>query len=307
MGTRLSVARLTALAIGTVGCSNVEQAVPSTPPGSSVAAQISTTPPPTTVTAAPTSSAPPATTTPVPAVITRPYIDPNVCGQGAKAVYAFKGQTWVPFAVAPTQSSPLQVFASPTNGVAESFAVVLRLSETSNRRVNDHPVTINGAKVSIDIVGNGNASAAWTLPDGTWAYLRARDLDEAAIVALITRLAPRDMTEAIPGFDLSASSAPDDLVLLHEHLNSGLSGTVTRFQCTTAPNAGTYHIDAVMGDPVAVYFGVLDRPRPYFIAVNGSGALTIDGPTERAIRPAMVINADTATWDAIRAIGPYGA
>lgn len=307
MRSRLSVAGLTVLAIVTAACSDVQQAAPSTPPATSVAVQTSTTPAQTTpTTAAPTSSAPPASTTPAPAVITRPYIDPQVCGAGAKAVYVSDGKMWVPFAVAATQSSPLQVFASPTNGLAKPFAVVLRLSEPSDRRVNDHPVTINGAEVSIDIVGNGNGSASWTLPDGTWAYLRARDLDEAAIVALVTRLSPRDMTAPIPGFDLAPSSVPDDLVLLHEHLNSGLSGSVTRFQCTTAPNAGIYHVDAVMGDPVAVYFGVIDRPRPYVIAVNGSGALAIDGPAERAITPAMVTNADPATWDAIRAIGPYG-
>ena len=270
--------------------------------------QPSTTLAPTTsTTAGPTSSTTPPTTIPAPAAIIRPYIDPKACGPGAKATYVSQGKTWVPFAVAPTQSSPLQVFASPTDGVAKPFAVVIRLSETSNRRVNDHPVTINGSEVSIDIVGNGNASAAWTLPDGTWAYLRARDLDEAAIVALVTRLTPRDMTAAIPGFDLAPSSAPDGLVLLAEHPNSGLSLTVTRFQCTTSPNTRIYHVDAVLGDPVAVYFGVIDRPRPYVIAVNGTGAIAIDGPAERAITPAMVTNANTATWDAIRAIGPYGA
>jgi hypothetical protein len=297
-----------ALAIATAACSDAPRAATNTSSATPVVSQPSTKPVPTTsTTAVPTTSALPPTTIPAPAVITHPYIDPKVCGPGAKAVYVSQGKTWVPFAVAPTQSTPLQVFASPTNGLAKPFAVVLRLSETSNRRVNDHPVTINGTEVSIDIVGNGNGSAAWTLPDGTWAYLRSRDLDEAAIVALITRLTPRDMTAAIPGFDLAPSSAPDDLVLLHEHLNSGLSETVTRFQCTTAPNAGIYHVDAVMGDPVAVYFGVIDRPRPYVIAVNGSGAIAIDGPAERAITPAMVTNADPATWDAIRAIGPYGA
>ena len=307
MRSRLSVAGLTVLAIVTAACSDGQQAAPSTPPATSVAVQTSTTPAPTTpTTVAPMSSTPPATTIPAPAAITRPYIDPQVCGAGAKAVYVSDEKMWVPFAVTAPQSSPLQVFASPTNGVAKPFAVVIRLSETSNRRVNDHPVTINGSEVSIDIVGNGNASAAWTLPDGTWAYLRARDLDEAAIVALVTRLSPRDMTAPIPGFDLTPSSAPDDLVLLHEHLNSGLSLTVTRFQCITAPNAGIYHVDAVMGDPVAVYFGVIDRPRPYVIAVNGTGALAIDGPAERAITPEMVTNADSATWDAIRAIGPHG-
>lgn len=239
-------------------------------------------------------------------MITRPYIDPTVCGPGSKAEYVTQDAAWLPFAVGVPQPSPLQVFAAPANGVAEPFAVVLRVSEPGDRRVNDHPVSINGAAVSIDLPGNGNGSAAWSLPDGTWAYLRTRDLDEAAIVALVARLSPRDATAAIPGFDLAPSSAPDDLVLLHEQMNSGLSGTVTRFQCATTPNAGIYHVDAVMGDPVYVYFGIIDRPRPYVVAVNGSGAIVIDGPAERTITPAMVTNADPATWDAIPAVEPNG-
>ena len=41
--------------------------------------------------------------------------------------------------------------------------------------------------------------------------------------------------------------------------------------------------------------------------IDGTGATAIDGPADRAITPAMVTSADPATWDTIRAIGPYGA
>jgi len=247
------------------------------------------------------------TPTPTPEVITRPYVDPTRCGPGAKAEFNSQNVTWVPFAVAPPQTVPLQVFASDTNGIAKPFAVVLRLAGTSSDRNNDHPVLINGAQVSITIWPNGNQQAAWTLPDGIWAYLRARDLDEASLVALITRLIPREPSAPIPGFDLAPSTAPDDLILLHEHLNSGLSGTVTRFQCATEPNQGIFHVDVVQGDPVFVYFGVLDRPRPYAVGANGNGAITIDASLgSTALTLDDIINADPATWEALPAIGPFG-
>ncbi len=307
MGIRLTVAGLMVLAVTTVACSDDQRAASTTPPATSNGVPPSTTPLPTTsTTSAPTTTSPPSTTLPSLEVVTRPCIDPAVCAPGAKAEYVWQGSNWVPFAVGPPQPMPLQVFAQPTDGVAKPFAVVLRLSTTSNVRANDHPVTINGAEVSIDMVPNGNGSAAWTLPDGSWAYLRSRDLDQEAIVALIGRLTPRDHTAPIPGFDLTTSAAVDDLVLLHEHHNTDVSGTVTRFQCTITPNTGIYRVDAMMGDPLCVYFGIIDRPRPYAAAVNGTGALVINGPADRAITPTMVINADPETWNALRPIAPDG-
>lgn len=238
---------------------------------------------------------------PTPEFITRPYVDPAVCGSGAKAEYTTSpGSGWVPFAVGPSQMVPLQVFASETDGVAKPFAVVLRLASTANDRSNDHPVLINGVKVSISVLSNGNAEATWTLPDGTWADLRSRDLDEAAIVALITRLTSRGWSADIPGFDLAPSASPDGLVLLHEGLNTGVAGTTTHFECMTDPEGDVYSIDVLQGDPVYVYFGILDRPRPYAVGVNGGGAITITAPrTTELITLADITNADSATWDAL--------
>ena len=279
--------RTTALgaALLLAGCSSsTEQAQPSsTSPAASVVAS-------TTVVIEPT-----------PELITHPYVDPAVCGSGVKAEYLTAGHPgWVPFAVGPQQTVPLQVFASEKDGVAKPFAVVLRLASTSNDRANDHPVAINGAQVSITVGPQGDAEAAWTSPDGTWAYLRSRGLDQAAIVALITRLTPRGSSAAVPGFDLAPSSSPDALELLHEDLNTGASGHMTRFECMTDPEGDVYSIDVLEGDPLYVYVGLLDRPHPYAVGINGSGAITVTAlGTARLITLADIINADTATWGAL--------
>ena len=237
---------------------------------------------------------------PAPEVITHPYVDPSKCGSGAKAEFGPPSPGWVPFAVGPKQTVPLQVFASAEDGVAKPFAVVSRLATTSHDRSNDHPVSINGAKVSISVSPNGNAEAAWTLPDGTWAYLRSRDLDDAAIVALITRLTPREWSAPIPGFDLAPSATPDDLVRLHEGLNSTVSGTTTHFECTTKPAGDVYRIDVMSGDPLYVYVGILDRPHPYTVGVNGSGAITVTTvDATPQIKLTDIVNADQATWEAL--------
>ncbi len=253
-------------------------------------------------------SPPPITTTTTTAaagLITRPYVDPALCGLGAKAVYTSTNVSWMPFSLGPQQTISIQVFGAETDGMAQPFAVVLRLPVTADDRANDHPVTINGAQVSITMVENGNQHAAWRLPDGSWAYLRGRDLDETAVVALITRLTPRSLDSAIPGFDLAESTQPDDPVLLAEHLNNDLSGTFTRFQCTSAANDGVYYIDSVQGDPVFVYLGILDRSRPYAVGVNGDGVITIDGGN-KSLSLDDIVQADQATWDALPEIAPFG-
>ena len=306
MSARSIVVGLAAVATIVAGCTDAHDATPSTPASTGVISSPTTESSPSS-TVPPTTSMKPSTTTPTPDVITRPYVDPVVCGPGAKAEHTLQNITLFPFAVSREAPIPLQVLASPTDGVAKPFAVVLRLSATGDDRANDHPVSINGWQVSITDWGNGNQQAAWTLPDGTWAYLRARDLDEPTLVALISRLTPRGPGAPIPGFDLAPSTAPDDLTLLHEHLNTDLSGTVTRFQCSTEPNQGIYHIDVVQGDPVFVYFGVLDRPHPYAVGVNGSGAITIFGSVaNRALTLTDITDADPATWDALPEIGPFG-
>lgn len=299
-----------ALAVVTVALIRQPDSAPSLTPVTSTSGVSTTVPTSTSTTASSSSTIGPATTAVPSDAITRPFVDPKVCGSGEKAVYVSRGAPYIPFAVgfagAKDTPIPLQVLASATAGVAKPFAVLLRLPIDPSIHLTGQQIVINGAKVTIQLWPNGNGSARWTLGDGTWAYLRSRDLDQEAIVNLIQRLTPRTRTAAIPGFDVTPSSEPDALVLLHEHLNTGLAGTVTRFQCSIGPNHGIYHVDALDGDPVYVYFGIIDRPHPYAVAVNGSGALVIDGPAERVITPAMVGNADPTTWQAVPAIGPFG-
>ena len=66
--------------------------------------------------------------------------------------------------------------------------------------------------------------------------------------------------------------------------------------CTSA----CHSIDVLQGDPTYVYVGLLDRPYPYAVDINGSGAITITAlGTAQLITLADIINADPATWDAI--------
>ena len=59
---------------------------------------------------------------------------------------------------------------------------------------------------------------------------------------------------------------------------------------------------AIDGDPVFVFFGIIDVPRPYAVGVNGDGAITIEGlPDPDAPTLQQVTNADPATWAALPA------
>jgi hypothetical protein len=269
----------------------------SSEPVETTTSQVTTTAPTTIRTADGTT-----TTVESPVVITRPFVDPAVCGSGGVSAFRSQDVTIYPFAVGREQPIPLQVLAQRSDGVAMPFAVVLRFSADRRDLSEDHPVLINGVKVGITVFANGNGAAAWTLPDGTKAYMRARGLDEAAIVGLVTRLTPRDLGAAVPGFDLQPSIEPNALVLLHEHLNTGLSGVVTTFQCVADVNQSIYRIRTLAGDPVWVYFGIIDAPPPYAVGVNGDGAITITGPANRTVALQQVTNADDATWAALPTI-----
>jgi hypothetical protein len=287
-----------------MGCSSSKEASTTiaTDPTAPVATPSSTLAPTTTSEVTTTTAEATSTTVEAANVITRPYVDPAVCGSGAMSVYRSEDLTYFPFAVGREEPIPLQVLASSSDGVAKPFAVVLRLSASSRDLPEDHPVLINGTTVGVTVNANGNGAAAWTLPDGTKAYMRSRDLDEGAIVALVTRLTPRDRSTPIPGFDVQPSSDPNALVVLHEHLNTGLSGTVTTFQCQTGFNQGIYRIRAIDGDPVFVYFGIVDAPRPYAAGVNGDGAIAITNTVSQNIALQQITNAEPATWAAIPTI-----
>ena len=193
------------------------------------------------------------------------------------SVYTSDDITYRPFALAREEPIPLQVIAETSGGLAKPFAVVVRLFASDRDFPSEHPVMINGSEVNIKVFENGNGQAAWSLPDGSKAYLRSCDLGQAAIEALVARLTPRDPSAAIPGFDIAPTGDPNELVLLHEHLNTGLSGTVTLFECRVVTSQYVYRVRVIDGDPVFVHFGIIDVPRPYAVAVNGDGAITIYG------------------------------
>lgn len=74
------------------------------------------------------------------------------------------------------------------------------------------------------------------------------------------------------------------------------------FVCRPGQNKGGYRIVALAGAPVFVFFGIIDRPRPYAVVVNGNGAITITNTDSQAIGLRQVTDADLATWAALPAI-----
>ena len=74
-----------------------------------------------------------------------------------------------------------------------------------------------------------------------------------------------------------------------------------RLPCISGTTEYYYRVRAIEGDPVFVYFGIIDAPRPYAVGVNGDGALTIQGGLATASEPTLqdVTNADPTTWAAI--------
>ena len=312
----VSVACLAALIVAcdatTPASTSGTTGVPDTTSAPIIAATVATSSAPPNSTTGPTSSRSTVVTSSAPATptnpssptaneITRPYIDPALCGSGTKSVYTASLSAYFPFATAREAPIPLQVIAEAADGVAKPFAVVLRhFAPDQNPPIGD-PVVINGANVHIKTYPNQNGQAAWTLPDDSTAYMRTRDLDQPAIEALVSRLTPRPRTASIPGFDVAPTTDPHGLVLLLEHLNTDLSGTTTQFQCISGTTGYIYRVRSIEGDPVFVYFGIIDARRPNAVGVNGDGALTIEGGLADASGPTLqdVTNADPTTWAAI--------
>ncbi len=276
---------------GLVGCSTTEEVQPTTSTSTDFSTSQTETPTPNVPTTAANGRKP----------IVRPYIDPAVCGAGAATETNFTNDTSYPFAVTREAPIPLQVIAEPVDGIAHPFAVVLRLFHPDRNFTSGEITDINDAQVSIDVEENGNSQATWTLPDGSVAYLRARDLGETELVALISGLTPRDSTAAIPGFDYrGGSTSAGTLRLLHEGTNTGLDGTIRTFQCETGAGQHIYRVRAIDGDPLVIYLGVIDAPRPYAVEANGSGAITIYGTQDPAAPTlAQVTDADPGVWAAL--------
>jgi hypothetical protein len=257
-------------------------AAPSTPAGSAATS--------TTATSAT------ATVTPARPVIRRPVVDPAVCTPRYAVEAPAVAFTARPFALAYDTPPPVQVFADPALGAAGPFAVVLRIQDPSRDLVRQPTTSVNGVPTRVSVYPNGNGEAAWALPDGSVGYLRARDLDEAAVVDVLSRLTPRPVDAAVPGFDAAPPAGPDSLASVAEHRSSDLHGGGASLVCEVA--GARYRISVVRGDPVAQYLSVIDNHRPLAVAPNGDGVLVILGPPSVPGAPTVadVREADPDTW-----------
>jgi hypothetical protein len=278
-------------------------------------AVVATEAPPTSVPATPSASSsepvptapPPTLATPAepktPPVIRRPFLDPSTCAPVSTQEVASGPFLARPFALGNPEPVPVQAFADPTLGAAGPFAVVLRIP-TFRVPQGREPTTINGVPTYVSVYSNGNGEASWALADGTFGYLRARDLDLATIIDVRSRLSPRPPDAAIPGFDVSASTGAGAPALVAEHLTSDLEGGASSLICEV--DGRQYRISAVRGEPIAQYLSVIDKPRPLAVAPNGDGVLVITGPAMARGAPTVadVREADAGTWS--RLLDPSG-
>lgn len=272
----------------------------------STAATLDSTVPPTSVPELTGSSAPTsvrtttsATTasTPAPAGITRPVIAAAIC-EPVSAREAFtEGLTL--FARPSTNPVPIQVIGDPVEGLLGPFAVVQRFFGDDRRPAGDEAVEVDGTVFRISLSENGNGAVEWDVGDGSLGYVRSSGLDRAALLGVIAALTPRPATSAVPGFDYSA--AAEGRQLLHEQMNTDVSGEVGSSECDVASTGYRYRISAITGDAVFQYGGVIDRPVPLEVGTRDSTLIVIDGVADpSAPTVGNVIDANPATWLELR-------
>lgn len=267
---------------------------PATPRVDATTPPTSPTTPPTVEDAA-TTITPSSPTTAVDTL--RPFVDPQVCGTtSARASTLDDGELFL-FARSREVPVPIQVIGDPVGGPAAPFALVQRFFASDGNTGRLDPVEIDGTTVGVAVHDNGNGEAAWELPDGSHAYLRARGLDRASLEALIGQLTPRTPDAPIPGFDYRSDPAAPSLQLVTEHLNTGVSGAGALIECTVPSTGYTYRISALDGDAVVEYGGVIDRPAPLHVALAGNVVIIINGPPHpTAPTPADVTTAGLEDW-----------
>jgi hypothetical protein len=247
----------------------------------------------TTVTAA----VPVPASTVLPGEIVRPIVDANLCaplsangGDDTGSTFDLHLFAW------PTNAAsfPIQIIGDPVSGPTGAFALLQRypeqveLSQRSTIKIGDW-------NVALSVLGNGNGTALWNLPDGSQGYLRSRGLDHDALVGIISSLTPRDPSAAIPGFDYAPVSSKLQLVV--EHLNTHVFGRGATYQCHVAATDFVYRISSLDGDPVFQYALVIDRPVPLEVGYQLGTLIVIGGnddPTAPRVRD--VFNADPQTW-----------
>jgi hypothetical protein len=229
--------------------------------------------------------------------VPRPFVDPEVCAvTSARTSTMADGELFL-FARSREAPVPIQVIGDPAGGPAAPFALVQRYFSSDPDRGQLDAVEIDGTMIGITVLANGNGEAAWDLPDGSHAYVRARGLDRTALEALIGRLTPRTPDVPIPGFDYRPDPATPGLQLVAEHLNTGISGTAARIECTVPATGYSYMLSALDGDAVYEYGGVIDRPVPLHVGLTDTAVIIISGPADPAApTPADVTTADAEEW-----------
>jgi hypothetical protein len=302
--------RLTAIAllVATASCTGDGSSVSSTAEPTTSVASTTTTAVPDTTTPAPTTEAPTTTSVAEAATITRPVVDPSICAPVSARASNFAGHTLNLFAISREAPIPIQIIGNPAGDSYGAFALVERFFASDFISGGGDTIEINGNQVRIGVYGNGNGNARWMLPDGSIAYVRSRGLDRAALEAIVERLSPRDKSAAIPGFDFDDSSATPELALLHEHLNTGLSGRISSVECVNPVTGFGYQISALDADPIVEYGSVIDRPVPLEVGVRDGTLIVISGPADpTAPTIADVVNTDVDTWATLLAATPVPA
>jgi hypothetical protein len=274
-------------------------------PATSSTQEVTTSAAAAAVTTATTTVPQPASTVSVGNIV-RPIVDSNLCaplaanGDGDETGSTFDLHL---FAWPTTASSfPIQIIGDPASGPTGPFALLQRYPEQveiSQRST----IKIGDWNVALSVIGNGNGTVLWNIPDGSQGYLRSRGLDRDALIGIISSLTARDPSAAIPGFDyVPAPTVPPTLQLLVEHLNTGVYGRGATYQCHVAATDFDYRISSLDGDPVFQYALVIDRPAPLEVGYQQGTLVVIEGnndPTAPRVRD--VFNADSATWDQLLA------
>ena len=233
---------------------------------------------------------------PAASTLTRPVADPAIC----TSRYARDGVTngVSLFARRSTSPVPMQVIAGPTTGPTGPFALVQRYFSDETLRLGSETVEVAGITYQLGVFDNGNGSLEWEVGDGSIGYVRSRGPRTRRPARIAAALTPRTPDASVPGFDVDAAALPEPLELLHEQLNTDVSGEVHRSGCVVPGTQLEYRISAISGDPIFGYGGVIDRSVPLAVGMIDGTVVVIDG-LDDPVAPTVsdVVNADQATWD----------
>jgi hypothetical protein len=265
-------------------------------------------PPEVTAASLPSTSSTVGATLPIPSIstvpstpsmsvggLTRPIVDPSTC----TPLYARDGVAAGVSLFARPSSRPIamQVIADPARGAAGPFALVQRYFGDERTPGGQEPVELGGITFWIGVYDNGNGQVEWDVGGGSQGYLRSRGLDREQLLGIVSALSPRPADTPVPGFDYAPPTLEPMLQLLHEQMNTDVSGEVHRSACQHVMSGLQYRVSTITGDPVLQFGGVIDRPVPLDVGVVDGTVVVIDGPSDpNQPTIADVIDAAAADW-----------